>query len=164
MTRALLAAVNYEQAMEILKESDLADGFSLNIFFNNSNEFYNIEMGPAVDEKSQMSIAKVIEGSNIHCNHYLRLDIEEWADSYLVATKTRFETLNKFKAPQTKQEVLNMLGDMSHEEHFVFRCQDAAETKTICVGIFDFKKKVWSLYKDNPKYCEPLAELSLEMN
>lgn len=121
-------------------------------------------MGPAINEKSQMSIEKVIEGSNIHCNHYLRLDIEEWADSYLIATKTRYETLNKFETPQTKCDVINMLGDMSHAEHYIFRCQESAETKTICVGIFDLNKKTWSLYKDNPKYYEPMAVLSLEMN
>lgn len=160
----MLAAENYDQAMEILRDSDLADGFSINIFFNSSNEFYNIEMGPAVSGKSQMSMLKVVEGSNIHCNHYLRLDIEECADSYLVATKTRYQTLKKFQVPQTKLDVINMLGDMSHEEHFVFRSQELAETKTICVGIFDFKKKIWSLYKDNPKHCEPLVELSLVMN
>lgn len=164
VTRALLAAENRDQAMEILRDSDLADGFSINLFFTNENEFYNIETGPVVDEKSQMDVIKIENGYNIHCNHYLRLKIAEYDDFYMRGTKARLETLKKFKEPTTKQDVIDMLGDTSHAEHFVFRCQPTLATKTICVGIFDLKKKVWILYKDNPKNCEPLAVLSLELN
>jgi hypothetical protein len=150
--------------MEILTNSDLADGFSINMTFINENSFSNIEMGPAVNGgKSQLHEHKIESGSNIHCNHYLRLSIEEQAHFYLNATKARYATLSKFKEPQSKEDVLNMLGDTSHEEFYVFRCQPTAATKTICVGIFDFKKRTWALYKDNPKFNEPIVVLSLDL-
>lgn len=163
VTRALLAAT-YEQAMEILANSDLSDGFSINMKSMENNHFSNIEMGPAINEgKSQMNEHKTENGSNIHCNHYLRLGIEEQQHYYMNATKTRYETLSKFPEPQTKEDVLNMLGDTSHDEFYVFRCQPTAATKTICVGIFDFVKRTWSIYKDNPKFNEPIAVLPLDL-
>lgn len=144
--------------MEILKNSNLSDGFSINL--TNSIEFFNIEMGPAINGKSQMDVIKV--ENNIHCNHYLRLKIEEYDDFYMGATKARYDTLKKFPEPKSKDDVINMLGDMSHKEHFIFRCQESAATKTICVGIFDFKKRTWSLYKNNPKTSDPLVVLNLD--
>lgn len=150
--------------MEILRDSDLADGFSINMTFTNENYFSNIEMGPAINNgKSQMSEYKIEDGSNIHCNHYLRLNIEEQQHYYMNATKTRYETLKKFPEPQGKEDVVNMLGDTSHDEFYVFRCQPTAATKTICVGIFDLIKRTWILYKDNPKFNDPIAILSLDL-
>lgn len=149
--------------MEILKDSDLSDGFSINMTFTNENHFSNIEMGPAINNgKSQMSEYKIETGSNIHCNHYLRLNIEEPQHYYMNATKTRYETLKKFPEPQSKEDVINMLGDTSHDEFYVFRCQPTAATKTICVGVFDLIKRTWILYKDNPKCNDPIAILSLD--
>ncbi len=164
MSRALLAASTYEEAMKILTDSNLSDGFSINMTFMNSNFFSNIEMGPALDGiKSQLSESRVENGFNIHCNHYLRLNVEEPGENYLDASKARYKTLTSFKEPQTKQDVLNMLGDTSHEQFYVFRCQPEAPAKTICVGIFDLKEKTWSLYKDNPKFNEPIVVLPLSL-
>lgn len=148
--------------MDILSDSELADGFSINMTFTNEKFFSNIEMGPAINGKSQMSEIKIESGSNIHCNHYLRLNIVEQEHCYLKATKARYATLMKFPEPQTKEDVINMLGDTSHDEFYVFRCQPEAAIKTICVGIFDLIKRTWILYKDNPKFNEPLAILSLD--
>lgn len=147
----------------ILNESNLSDGFSINMTFTNNNFFSNIELGPAVNGKSQMNEHKIESGSNIHCNHYLRLKIEEQEHYYLNATKARYQTLLKFNEPNTKEDIINMLGDTSHDEFYVFRCQPTAATKTICVGIFDLLKRTWTLYKDNPKFNDPLATVSLDL-
>lgn len=167
-----MTAKNYEEAVEILKDSGVgsADGFSVNMTFmgsrNKSEDFINFEIGPAVDHESQMDLVKVSgDGNFIHCNHYLRLAIEEYSDYYMSGTKARYETLTKkFSIPTSKTDVINMLGDTSHNEHYVFRCKTEYATRTICVGIFDFIKMVWLLYKTNPKESSPLAVLHLDIS
>lgn len=157
--------------MEILKDSGVgsADGFSINMKFigqnNQTDNFYNIEMGPAINNQSQMDMISVNgDGSYIHCNHYLRMKIQEYDDFYMRATKVRYETLSKYNEPKSKSDVLVMLGDTSHNEHWVFRCKTEYSVKTICVGIFDFIRKTWSLYKGNPKETKPIAVIYLDIN
>jgi Acyl-coenzyme A:6-aminopenicillanic acid acyl-transferase len=120
-------------------------------------------MGPAENGASQMSSEEIKEGTAIHCNHFLRLNIQEPEDFYLEATKMRYKTLHNFPEPKNKEDIINMLGDVSHKKHYIFRCEQTAPTKTICVGIFDLKMKTWSLYKDNPKHNEPLITLPLNI-
>ncbi|KAG5680744.1 hypothetical protein PVAND_010233 [Polypedilum vanderplanki] len=157
ITRALLGARNYDEAIQILKDNGvgLADGFSINIAFlrKNLTNFFNIEMGPAYENnESQTNIKEIVGDDNfIHCNHYLRMNVEQHADYYMKGTKARYETLSKFPPPISKIDVINMLGDTSHKEHCVFRSKPELTTKTICVGIFDFIERTWSLYKENPK-------------
>lgn len=98
--------------------------------------------------------------SSIHCNNFLRLKIVECIDPYMTATKERMKTLKKFSEPKSLQGVIQMLGDQT-EEHWIFRDRPGPGNKTICVGIFDLKKRTWSLYKDNPKSNEPLVVLPL---
>lgn len=120
-------------------------------------------MGPALQSKneSQMDIKTVGSGeSAIHCNNFLRLKIAEKTDPYMSATKERMKTLKKFSEPKSLQGVIQMLGDQT-EEHWIFRDKPGPGNKTICVGIFDLKKRTWSLYKDNPKSNEPLVVLPL---
>jgi hypothetical protein len=153
--------------MEILNDSDtgLADGFSINMIFKETSSFHNIEIAPAINGVTQMDTMKVENGSMIHCNHYLRLKIEEYDDFYMAATKARYETLkNNFTEPKCKKDVLNMLGDTSHKEHWVFRCKSELSTKTICVGVFDLMKMTWSFYKDNPKTSSPIMALHLSFD
>lgn len=143
-----------------------ADGFSVNMTFigskNSSNEFTNFEMAPATENESKMDSFRVSgNGHFVHCNHYLRMKVEEYADYYMFGTKVRYETLSKFPVPKNKCDIIKMLGDTSHEEHWVFRCKDTYETSTICVGIFDFIQKTWSLYKGNPKENLPVMVLHL---
>lgn len=170
ISRQLLTARNYEEAMEIIKDSGCgsADGFSINMKFtgqNNGSDFNNIEVGPAIDNQSQMDVFKVSgDGSFIHCNNYLRLNIQEYSDFYMGATKARYKTLTQFSEPRCKEDIIKMLGDTSHNEHWVFRCKSEYGTKTICVGIFDFIKGTWSLYKGNPKDNKPVAVLHLDID
>ena len=165
----MLAAENYEQVIEILKDSGVgsADGCSINLTFVNDfdeRKFYNIEMGPALPSmnESQLDIVIVGDGETLlHCNNYLRLKIPEFHDPYMSATKERMKTLQKFSEPKSLKGVIEMLGNQSHPEHWIFRDKPGPVNKTICVGIFDLKKKTWSLYKDNPKKNEPMMVLPL---
>lgn len=163
-----MAAGNYEEVIQIVKDSGVgaADACSINFAFineNNRTKFYNIEMGPGLKDESKFDIKDVKANETfIHCNNFLRLKITEDQHSYMIATKERYKTLQNFPVPKCKEDVLKMLGDTSHDEHWIFRCTDIGP-KTICVGIFDFKKKTWSLYKNNPKSSEPIAVLQLDL-
>lgn len=164
----MLSAENFDQALDILRDSGVgaADGCSINLkFLNNFNErkFHNIEIGPALPSKneSQLDIMTVGAGEiSIHCNNYMRMKIPEYVDPYMSATKERLKTLKKFSEPKSLQGVIQMLGDQT-EEHWIFRDRAGPGNKTICVGIFDLKKRTWSLYKDNPKVHDPLLVIPL---
>lgn len=168
ITRALLAARNYEEAISILSDCGVgaADGCSINMAFLKQNEptkFFNIEMGPSASiNESLLNILPFDKhGCMMHCNHYLRLNIME--DEKIIMSKDRMKTLQRFSIPQNVNDVRQMLGDTSHESNWIFRCKNNLDTKTICVGIFDLKLKTWSLYKDNPKRSEPVAVLHLDI-
>lgn len=164
--RALLAAENQDQAISILKDSGIgaADGCSINLTWLkrcDERKFHNIEMGPAINDESLLDISTVGVGeSSLHCNNYLRLKVPECVDEYMNATKERFQTLKKFSEPRSLKGVIEMLGDQTNE-HWIFRDKAGPGNKTICVGIFDLKKRTWSLYKDNPKFNEPMVVLPM---
>lgn len=171
ITRALLAAESYEQAIEVMKDTGVgaADGCSINLVILNDYDertFYNIEMGPALKsiDESQLDVRTYKAGeSSIHCNNFLRLKVPECIDEYMNATKQRMETMKKFSEPKSLHGVLQMLGDQT-EEHWIFRDRPGPGNKTICVGIFDLTKRTWSLYKDNPKTSDPLVVLPIVVN
>lgn len=166
----MLAAENYEQAIEILNDSGVgaADACSINLTFLNDfdeRKFHNIEMGPALPStnESQLNIHTVGAGEvSIHCNNFMRLKVPECVDPFMLATKQRSETLKKFSEPKSLHGVIQMLGDQT-DEHWIFRDRPGPGNKTIAVGIFDLKRKTWSLYKDNPKTNEPMVVLPLLM-
>lgn len=168
ITRALLAAESYDQAIEIIRDTGVgaADGCSINLTMLNKydeRKFYNIEMGPALPtvDESQIDVRIYEAGeSSIHCNNFLRLKVTECIDDYMNATKERMKTMKKFSQPKSLQGVLEMLGDQT-EEHWIFRDRPGPGNKTICVGIFNLTKRTWSLYKDNPKTNEPLVVLPI---
>lgn len=95
----------------------------------------------------------------------------------MTATKERLKTLQNFSdsrslglqndvfpklGQQLTKSVIEMLGE-SNKEHCVFRDRSDEAVQTICVGIFDLRKRTWSLYKDNPKTNEPLVVLPLTL-
>ncbi|KAG5684573.1 hypothetical protein PVAND_013798 [Polypedilum vanderplanki] len=172
ITRALLSAENFVQAQQILRDygTGAADGCSINMTFlkqEGNRVFHNAEMGPAIkpnDNESQLNILTVSPGECIiHCNKYLRLKVPEVDGLIIDSSIERMQTFQSFKPPKTKEDVIKMLGDQSAKNHHVFRDNPGQEEflKTICVGIFDLKKRTWSLYKDNPKTNEPLVVLPL---
>lgn len=76
MTRALLAAQNYVQAQQILRNEGYgaAEGFSVNMTFltqEGDRMFHNAEVGPVEEDAqhSQLNILTVSPGENTaHCN------------------------------------------------------------------------------------------------
>ena len=81
MTRALLAAENFSQVQEILRDSGCGAGNAVSInmtFLNQEGDrlFHNVEVGPAVggDDESTLSILTASPGEHIfHCNKYVKM-------------------------------------------------------------------------------------------
>ena len=81
LTRALLAAENFSQAQEILRDSGCgaANAVSINMMFLNQEGdrlFHNVEVGPAVggDDESTLSIFTASPGERIfHCNKLVKV-------------------------------------------------------------------------------------------
>lgn len=168
ITRALLSAENFVQAQQILRDNGVgaADGCSVNMTFlkqEGDRLFHNAEMGPAERDQSQLNILTVSPGEySTHANMYLRLPVPEVNGLIIDSSVERMKTFNAFKAPKTLNDVIRMLGDQSAQEHTVFREKDAKDIiKTVCVGIFDCKRRTWSLYSDNPKFNAPLVVMPL---
>lgn len=168
ITRALLSAENFVQAQQILRDNGVgaADGCSVNMTFlkqEGDRLFHNAEMGPAERDQSQLNILTVSPGEyTCHANMYLRLPVPEMTGLIIDSSVERMKTFNAFKAPKTMNDVIRMLGDQSAQEHTVFREKDAKDViKTVCVGIFDCKRRTWSLYSDNPKFNAPLVVMPL---
>ncbi|XP_053691181.1 uncharacterized protein LOC128739705 [Sabethes cyaneus] len=168
ITRALLSAENFVQAQQILRDTGVgaADGCSINMTFLNQEGdrlFHNAEMGPAERDQSQLNILTASPGEYIvHANMYLRLPVPEMTGLIIDSSVERMKTFNAFKAPKTLNDVVRMLGDQSAKEHTVFREKDAKDIiKTVCVGVFDCRKRTWSLYSDNPKFNAPLVVMPL---
>lgn len=78
---------------------------------------------------------------------------------------SRMNTFCNYTPPQTKRDVIEMLGDCSGGEHCVFREDGTLEqlVKTIAVGVFDLNEKTVALYSDNPRNNEPQCVLPLTM-
>lgn len=168
ITRALLSAENFVQAQLILRDNGVgaADGCSVNMTFlkqEGDRLFHNAEMGPAERDQSQLNILTASPGEHIvHANKYLRLPVAEMTGLIIDSSVERMKTFKSFNAPKTLNDVIRMLGDQSAKEHTVFREKDAKDIiKTVCVGIFDCRKRTWSLYSDNPKFNAPLVVMPL---
>lgn len=168
ITRALLSAENFVQAQQILRDNGVgaADGCSINMTFlkqDGDRLFHNAEMGPAERDQSQLNILTASPGEHIvHANMYLRLPVPEVNGLIIDSSVERMKTFKSFHAPKTLNDVIRMLGDQSAKEHTVFREKDAKDVvKTVCVGIFDCRKRTWSLYSDNPKFNAPLMVMPL---
>ncbi|XP_018566504.1 uncharacterized protein LOC108907346 [Anoplophora glabripennis] len=169
ITRAMLSAENLYQVESILRDSGCgaADGCSINMTFLNQEGdrvFHNAEMAPAdKSDESQLNILTTGPGESIlHCNKYLRMNVEESNEGMQNSSICRMETFAKYPTPRTKQDVINMLGDQSNVQYPVFRDQPDNPVVTLAVGIFDCVDRTWSLYAGNPKKCEPLVVLPLD--
>lgn len=171
ITRALLAAENFVQAQQILRDSGCgsAEGISINMTFllqDGNRMFHNAEVGPATSGKeSQLSILTASPGEHFfHCNKYLRLQVPE-ADGMIVkSSDCRHAAKERLPEPRTLQDVINILGDQSEKDkHFaVFReSGDEDYVKTVCVGIFDCVARTWSIFSDNPKTNKPILVMPL---
>uniref|UniRef100_A0A1B0AXN0 Peptidase C45 hydrolase domain-containing protein n=1 Tax=Glossina palpalis gambiensis TaxID=67801 RepID=A0A1B0AXN0_9MUSC len=170
ITRALLGAENFEQALKVLKDEGVGagDGCSINLTFLNDSSAtcYNIEMAPTLgtEKESRLDIKKIAPSNfNCHANKYERIKIEQANQIMLDSSISRMKTFMAYNPPKTKKDVITMLGDTSGGTHCVFRenlCMDE-EVKTIAVGVFDLNEKTFALYSDNPRHHEPHVTLPL---
>lgn len=92
ITRAMLAAENFEEAQKIMRDNGVgaADGCSLNMTFlkqEGSRLFHNAEMGPAVDGQPQSQLNILTASSGEHLVH-----VNKWVHEFL--------SLNLFKSTQ----------------------------------------------------------------
>ncbi|XP_031347224.1 uncharacterized protein LOC116173707 isoform X2 [Photinus pyralis] len=164
LTRALLSAENFSQAVQILKDPGCGagDGCSVNLKFVNDSDrlFYNIEMGPVVaDDMSQLNVAVASPGENLmHCNRYLRLAIPEETGPMRDSSDARLRVLNEYPKALKKSDVIKMLSDQTDSRYTVFQ---ETNIQTIAVGIFDCREKTWSIYSDKANQNEPLIVLPL---
>lgn len=127
-------------------------------------KYYNIEIGPGLNKESELDAKEVKRGEhNYHTNKFLRLNMDEANQPMIDSSNCRLDTFATFNPPQSKADILTMLGDNSGGEHCVFRENDDMNefVKTICVGLFDLKAKTYSLYSDNPKNHEPHVTIPL---
>uniref|UniRef100_A0A182KHA7 Peptidase C45 hydrolase domain-containing protein n=1 Tax=Anopheles christyi TaxID=43041 RepID=A0A182KHA7_9DIPT len=169
ITRALLAAENFVQAQEILRDHGVgaADGCSINMTFlrqEGDRLFHNAEMGPATNgNESQLNILTASPGEHIiHVNSYQRLPVPEVSGLIIESSVERMKTFAKYAPPKTVDDVVRMLSDVTASEHKVFRDHGKNQkVKTICVGIIDCIKRTWTLYAENPSYVPPLVVLPL---
>lgn len=169
LTRALLAAENFVQAQQILRDSGCgaANAVSINMTFLNQEGdrlFHNAEVGPAANgaKESALSVLTASPGEHIyHCNKFLRLKMPETGGMIIASSDKRLSTLNNYPDPLNKDDVTKMLGDTSHPEFNVFQDLPGAPVKTVAVGIFDCVGRTWSIYADNPAKNNPVVVLPL---
>ncbi|XP_054729751.1 beta-alanyl-dopamine/carcinine hydrolase [Anastrepha obliqua] len=170
ITRALLSAENYDQALNILKDEGVGagDGCSINLSFINdeSGKFYNIEMAPVPEDgtESRLDIKEVCTGEhNCHANRYERLCTKEANPWLLESSKSRMNTFDGYQPPNCKDDVVQMLSDCSGGDYCVFNENNSLDelVKTIAVGVFDLNEKTVALYSDNPGKTKPHCVLPL---
>uniref|UniRef100_A0A182N122 Peptidase C45 hydrolase domain-containing protein n=1 Tax=Anopheles dirus TaxID=7168 RepID=A0A182N122_9DIPT len=172
ITRALLAAENFDQAQEILRDHGVGagDGCSINMTFlkqEGDRLFHNAEMGPATNGsvESQLNILTASPGEHlIHVNSYQRLQVPEVTGLIIDSSVERIRTFAQYPPPKTVADVVRMLSDTTAANHRVFRDREGGrcqKVKTICVGIIDCIKRTWTLYAENPAHVPPLVVLPL---
>ncbi|XP_029055558.1 acyl-coenzyme A:6-aminopenicillanic-acid-acyltransferase 40 kDa form isoform X2 [Osmia bicornis bicornis] len=172
LTRALLAAENYVQAQQILRNEGFgaAEGFSVNMTFltqEGDRMFHNAEIGPCdLDAaQSQLNILTVSPGENtFHCNKYLRLKIPEVKGLIIDSSVRRMDTICKYPPPKSRQDVINILSDQTDNEYRVYQeIKKDDYVKTIATGIFDCIERTWSIYTDKPNCTEPILVIPLQL-
>ncbi|CAL7943972.1 unnamed protein product [Xylocopa violacea] len=173
LTRALLAAENYEQAQQVLNNDGFgaAEGFSVNMTFlkqQGDRTFYNVEIGPCEinDTQSQLNILSINPGENaFHCNRYLRLKIPEIDGLIINSSIRRMETICKHPPPKCRHDVINILSDQTDNEYRVYQeIKEDDLVKTIATGIFDCVERTWSIYTDKPNSTEPILVIPLQLH
>lgn len=166
--RELLAADSIESVIKTLETRGIgiADAMSVNLtFLNDPGErvLYNIEVSPDYPkptDKSVLSIQKVCPGDVLfHANKFIRLKIPVH-ENVLDGSSARHETRDGYNIIDSKS-VYDLLSDETNQVCKIFRSD--ANILTVAVGFFDFIKRTWTIYLDNPNKCEPIAVFSLDL-
>lgn len=91
----------------------------------------------------------------------MRLAVPEIEGYIIDLSNARLEVFKKMKAPKTRQDLINMLGDTSDSKYPVYHTLKGDPVATIAVGIFDCIARTWSIYTGNPKTDEPILVIPL---
>ncbi|KAM3956888.1 LOW QUALITY PROTEIN: C45 family peptidase tan [Aphomia sociella] len=166
ITRALLASKSFDEAQVLLDEGlGIGNGFSVNMLWTDSkdnHELYNAEVAPDLKaNKSLMNIHKYEKEPLVHCNIYQRLTVTEVMGPIIDSSEYRLKVIHKYRPPQSRREVMNILSDSTGKAFQVFQEKPDSIIKTIAAGIFDLDKRTWSIYIDKPIKSEPVAVLPI---
>ncbi|XP_059055166.1 beta-alanyl-dopamine/carcinine hydrolase [Achroia grisella] len=169
ITRALLAAKSFSDAENILRDEGLGigNGFSVNMLWTDAwgRQLYNVEVAPDLKgNKSLLNIHKYDEEPLVHCNIYQRLHVTEVIGPIIDSSESRLEAIHKYKPPQSRGEVVDILSDTAGKKFQVFQEKPDSIIQTIAAGIFDLDQRTWSIYIDKPNKSEPVAILPITFN
>ncbi|XP_068623107.1 beta-alanyl-dopamine/carcinine hydrolase isoform X2 [Battus philenor] len=170
ITRALLAARTPTEADKILLDEGLGigNGFSTNMIWTDkkgNRQLANVEVAP--DLKADKSILNVHKYSNdtlMHCNAYLRQQVQQVTGDIIDSSITRMKAIKHHPAPQTRSDIEHILSDTTYKDYPVFQTRLDAPIQTIAAGIFDMKASTWSIYIDKPVDSEPVAILPMRFS
>ncbi|XP_025208980.1 uncharacterized protein LOC112604245 [Melanaphis sacchari] len=173
ITRALLSSrADLGEILDILTNEGVgtADGFNVNFGFlhvpKESRVFHTVEVTPKVDcDKSEVYLADFGIGNNsIHTNRLLHLkypELDESAYGSSVSRESRYKQITANKTAASFQDMLEVLGNRDDKPWPIFSDKSDARVSTINLGVFDFNKKTWTMWSNDPINNPPLLQLSL---
>ncbi|XP_077989942.1 beta-alanyl-dopamine/carcinine hydrolase-like [Glandiceps talaboti] len=166
--RATLGASNLTEVVDVIKKSPgIASAFNFNVgvLAGSSDDdaiVYSIECANSETE-SLVNVAEY-EGFDYHVNLFKRLQVEDGAIG--TSSGHRQQRINEFKIPECSNDMLEIMSDTNNEDYPIHRGRSKQDSAvTAVVAMFDFKREILSLFKDNPKKTnyEPIRELSLRL-
>ncbi|KAH9638355.1 hypothetical protein HF086_006535 [Spodoptera exigua] len=167
ITRAMLAAKNFEEAEHILLDQGLGigNGFSVNMIWTNNwgdRQIYNIEVSPDLKaDHSHLNVQKYDKEPLVHTNKYQRTNVTEVTGRIIDSSVARLRVIHSYPKPHTRKELAEILSDTSDKEFRLFQDHPDDIIMTIAAGIFDLDKRTWSIYINKPKCSEPVAVLPI---
>ncbi|XP_022833266.1 uncharacterized protein LOC111361122 isoform X1 [Spodoptera litura] len=167
ITRAMLAAKNFEEAEHILLDQGLGigNGFSVNMIWTNNwgdRQIYNVEVSPDLKaDRSHLNVQKYDKEPLVHTNKYQRTNLTEVTGRIIDSSVARLRVIHSYPKPQTRKELAEIISDTSDKEFRLFQDHPDDIIMTIAAGIFDLDKRTWSIYINKPKCSEPVAVLPI---
>jgi len=170
VTRRLLACSSIADVESVLSnpEFSLGEGFNINLMeLKAPFTAVNFEAAPASKGglSSRFKIRSHHVGYAAHCNCYLEFPEEDEKRAPIVQSSyARHDTIKSIAASkkqiETKQDVIDILGDTSHQQYRLFRDDAKMDVNsTVLTSIFDLVKSTWTIYTGNPKSSQPVAKL-----
>jgi len=173
ITRALLSSrADIGEILEILTNEGVgtADGFNVNFGFLNvpkeSRVFHTVEVTPKIDsDKSEVHLTDFGVGNNsLHTNRLLHLkypELDEAAYGSSLSRESRYKQMTANKTVESMQDMLEVLGNREDDPWPIFSDKFDARVSTINLGVFDFNKKIWVMWANDPINNPPILQLPL---
>ncbi|KAE9530820.1 hypothetical protein AGLY_011282 [Aphis glycines] len=173
ITRALLSSrADLGEILDILTNEGVgtADGFNVNFGFlhvpKESRVFHTVEVTPKTDsDRSEVYLADFGIGNNsLHTNRLLHLkypELDEAAYGSSLSRESRYKQMTANKTAASIQDMLEVLGNREDDPWPVFSDKPDARVSTINLGVFDFNKKTWTMWGNDPINNSPLLQLPL---